>query len=176
MRLPPIVSTVVLVLGAVVSALVALPWLVGHAALARLKSAPPAPVKPKLPAAVAAAPVALPESAPYQVGIASWYGSQFQGRETSSGVPFNMFGLTAAHRTLPLGTRVRVTNLLNDRSVLLTINDRGPVVPGRIIDLSYAAARVLRCRVAGLVPVRIDLAPAVRVFLTQNLMPVLAPR
>jgi len=96
---------------------------------------------------------------PYQVGLASWYGSYFQGRETTSGEPFNMYAMTAAHRELPLGTRVRVTNLENRRSVVLRINDRGPVPTSRTIDVSYAAACALGFRVEGLVPVRIDLLP-----------------
>ncbi len=93
---------------------------------------------------------------PYQVGTASWYGDYFEGRQTASGEPFNMYDLTAAHPTLPLGTWVKVTNLQNRQAVLVRINDRGPVVPGRIIDLSYSAARVLRFRDRGLQRVRLD--------------------
>ena len=78
-----------------------------------------------------------------EVGIASWYGGEFQGRPTASGEIFETNDMTAAHRTLPFGTHVMVTNLQNDRSVVVRINDRGPFVQGRIIDLSYAAARVL---------------------------------
>ena len=80
---------------------------------------------------------------PYQIGTASWYGSYFQGRATASGEPYDMYDLTAAHPTLPLGSWVRVTNLHNGRAVVVRINDRGPIVPGRIIDLSYNTARVL---------------------------------
>src|SRR5690242_19129853 len=69
---------------------------------------------------------------PYQVGRASWYGKAFDGKETASGEPYNMFQFTAAHMRLPLGTLVKVTNLLNGRAVVVKINDRGPVVPGRI--------------------------------------------
>lgn len=97
---------------------------------------------------------------PYQVGTASWYGEYFEGRPTASGEPYNMYDLTAAHPTLPLGTVVRVTNLHNRRSVIVRINDRGPVVPGRIIDLSYNAARVLRFDRQGLQRVRIDIVPS----------------
>nr|MDJ0983204.1 septal ring lytic transglycosylase RlpA family protein [Kiloniellales bacterium] len=75
-----------------------------------------------------------------QVGEASWYGPGFQGRKTASGVRFNMNALTAAHRSLPFGTQVRVTNVENGRTVVVTINDRGPFAGGRIIDLSKAAA------------------------------------
>ena len=76
-----------------------------------------------------------------QVGVASWYGPGFHGRKTASGEVFNMHALTAAHRTLPFGTLVRVTYLRTGRSVVVRINDRGPWKRGRIIDLSYAAAR-----------------------------------
>jgi len=76
-----------------------------------------------------------------QYGIASWYGKKFHGNPTASGEIYDMYQLTAAHRTLPLGTYVMVTNLENKRSVEVKINDRGPFVKGRIIDLSYAAAR-----------------------------------
>lgn len=98
-------------------------------------------------------------SKPYQVGTASWYGEYFQGRETASGEPYDMYDLTAAHPTLPLGSYVRVTNLRNGRSVVLKINDRGPVVDGRIIDVSYNAARVLGFKSRGLQKVRLDLVP-----------------
>lgn len=93
---------------------------------------------------------------PYQVGMASWYGSYFQGKDTASGEPYNMYDLTAAHPTLPLGTMVKVTNLRNGRSIIVKVNDRGPVVPGRIIDLSYNAARALNFRNRGLAHVRLD--------------------
>jgi len=94
---------------------------------------------------------------PYQVGTASWYGSYFQGRPTASGEPFEMFDLTAAHPTLPLGSWVRVTNLHNGRRIYVRVNDRGPIVPGRIIDLSYAAAQALHFTHKGLEHVRLDL-------------------
>lgn len=73
-------------------------------------------------------------------GIASWYGTKFHGRRTSSGEPYDMYAMTAAHKTLPLPTYVRVTNLENHRSVVLRVNDRGPFHANRIIDLSYTAA------------------------------------
>ncbi|HXZ31843.1 MAG TPA: septal ring lytic transglycosylase RlpA family protein [Terriglobales bacterium] len=94
----------------------------------------------------------------YQVGTASWYGSYFEGRATASGEPYNMYDLTAAHPTLPLGTWVRVTNLHNGRRIYVRINDRGPIVPGRIIDLSYGAAEALHITGKGLQRVRLDLA------------------
>ncbi|HXF14508.1 MAG TPA: septal ring lytic transglycosylase RlpA family protein [Terriglobales bacterium] len=98
-------------------------------------------------------------SKPYQVGTASWYGDYFEGRPTASGEPFDMYDMTAAHLTLPLGTLVRVTNLRNHRSVIVRINDRGPYVDGRIVDLSYNAARVLHFDQQGLQRVRLDVVP-----------------
>jgi rare lipoprotein A len=94
---------------------------------------------------------------PYQLGTASWYGEYFEGRATASGEPYKMNELTAAHPTLPLGTWVRVTNLHNGRVVYVRINDRGPITPGRIIDLSYGAAQVLNFQNKGLQRVRLDL-------------------
>ena len=93
---------------------------------------------------------------PYQVGRASWYGKYFHGRDTASGEPYDMFQFTAAHLKLPLGTYVKVTNLRNGKSVVVKINDRGPVTPGRIIDLSYGAASMLQFRAKGLERVRLD--------------------
>ena len=79
----------------------------------------------------------------HQVGIASWYGPGFHGKTTANGEPYDMYAFTAAHKTLPFGTVVRVVDLDTGRSVVVRINDRGPFVPGRIIDLSYAAAEAL---------------------------------
>jgi len=76
-------------------------------------------------------------------GIASWYGPSFQGRRTSSGEVFDMYKPSAAHRLLPMHTKIHVTNLENGKSLTLTVNDRGPFVPGRILELSYAAAKAL---------------------------------
>ncbi len=98
----------------------------------------------------------VPRQKAYQIGTASWYGSYFQGRTTASGEPYDMYDLTAAHPSLPLGSWVRVTNLRNGRAVVVRINDRGPIVPGRIIDLSYNTARVLRFESSGLQRVRLD--------------------
>ena len=94
---------------------------------------------------------------PYQVGTASWYGHNFQGKPTASGEPYEMYDMTAAHLTLPMGSYVRVTNLRNGREVIVRVNDRGPIVPGRIIDLSYGAAQALQFRQKGLQRVRLDL-------------------
>jgi rare lipoprotein A len=94
---------------------------------------------------------------PVQTGTASWYGPKFHGKRTSSREIYNMYDLTAAHQTLPFGTRVMVTNLNNNRSAEVRINDRGPFVKGRIIDLSYAAARVLDMIGSGTAPVRLEI-------------------
>src|SRR5271156_3746683 len=94
---------------------------------------------------------------PYQIGTASWYGEYFVGKPTASGEDFDMYDMTAAHPTLPLGSYVRVTNLRNGRVVVVKVNDRGPIVPGRIIVLSYGAAQVLQFENRGLQKVRLDL-------------------
>ena len=100
------------------------------------------------------APTTLPERYSDK-GTASWYGRQFHGRRTANGERFDMYALTAAHRTLPFGSIVQVTDLENGRSVTVRINDRGPFKGGRIIDLSYAAAKKLGMIKRGVVPVRI---------------------
>jgi rare lipoprotein A len=100
-------------------------------------------------------PAPAPDPGRSQTGIASWYGKKFHGRRTASGERYDMHAMTAAHRTLPFGTRVEVTDLETGRSVRVRINDRGPFVQGRIIDLSYAAARKLGMVERGLARVRI---------------------
>jgi len=90
-----------------------------------------------------------------ETGDASYYGREAHGHPTASGEKFNMYALTAAHKTLPFGTRVRVTNLANKRSVVVRINDRGPFVSGRIIDLSYAAAKDIKMLDAGVARVEL---------------------
>jgi len=97
---------------------------------------------------------AMPKS---EVGVASWYGSEHQGKATASGEAFDMNKLTAAHRELPLGTIVRVTNLANLKSIVLRINDRGPGIRGRLIDVSWAAAKKLDFVKAGLTLVEIEI-------------------
>lgn len=89
-------------------------------------------------------------------GVASWYGKECQGNPTASGESYNMYALTAAHPNLPLGTKIKVTNLRNHRSLILRINDRGPYVPGRFLDVSQAAARRLGFMRSGKAPVRIE--------------------
>jgi rare lipoprotein A len=90
-----------------------------------------------------------------EVGVASWYGRDFHGRRTANGEIYDMYARTAAHKLLPLGTTVRVTNLENGRQVVARINDRGPFVDGRIIDLSYALARDLGIVDRGVARVRV---------------------
>ncbi len=133
-------------------------WMAGCAG-APVVPPPPSTPPAKVPEPAATAPEP-PSSKPYAVfgkwyrplasadgysetGIASWYGSKFHGRPTSSGERYDMHGISAAHKTLPLQTWVRVHNLENDRKLDLRINDRGPFVDGRIIDLSYGAAKYL---------------------------------
>ncbi len=89
-------------------------------------------------------------------GMASYYGEKFHGKPTASGEIFNMHKLTAAHRTLPLGTVCRVTNLANHKSVIVRINDRGPFVNDRILDLSYEAARQIGAIAPGVIRVKVE--------------------
>ncbi len=91
-----------------------------------------------------------------QVGVASWYGPGFHGNRTANGEIYDQYELTAAHRTLPLGTHVMVTDLDNGRAVEVRVNDRGPFVDGRVIDLSYAAARTLGMVGPGTARVRVE--------------------
>ena len=91
-----------------------------------------------------------------QVGLASWYGSRSHGRRTASGQPFDSTALTAAHRTLPFGTVIRVTNLKTGKVVKVRVNDRGPFARRRIVDLSAAAGNLLDIRKHGVVPVRLE--------------------
>ena len=91
-----------------------------------------------------------------QTGVASWYGKDFHGKKTSNGETYDMNAMTAAHKTLPLGVFVKVRNTNNGRETVVRVNDRGPFVKGRIIDLSHAAARKLGVDIAGTAPVRIE--------------------
>ncbi len=92
-----------------------------------------------------------------ETGLASYYGAEFHGKKTASGEVFDQWKLTCAHRKLAFGTRVKVTNLTNGKSVVVRVNDRGPWVSGRVIDLSYAAARKLDMIGEGVVKVRIEI-------------------
>lgn len=92
----------------------------------------------------------------WEEGVASWYGEEQEGNLTASGEVFDQDGLTAAHRELPIGTKVKVTNLQNNKSLVLRINDRGPSIPGRLLDVTKEAARRLGFFRSGLVKVRIE--------------------
>jgi rare lipoprotein A len=118
--------------------------------LHRRKSPPPISRVPPPRGRAAPAPIIQGEE-----GIASWYGYPYHGRRAASGEIYNMYDMTAAHRTLPFGTMVRVHDLENGRSVVVRINDRGPFIAGRIIDLSYAAAQALH--MPGIAPVRLEI-------------------
>lgn len=106
-----------------------------------------------------------------EVGLASWYGPKFHGRSTANGEIFDQFALTAAHRTLPLPSRVRVTNLGNNRELVLRVNDRGPFVGDRIIDLSRRAAQLLGMERSGIGTVRVDLIDSGPHLLARDIPP-----
>ena len=130
-------------------------WLVGAAGCALVRAPAPPPITDGV-----------------QVGVASWYGPGFHGNRTANGEIYDQYELTAAHPSLPLGTRVMVTNLENGRAVQVRVNDRGPFVDGRAIDLSYAAARTIGMVGPGTVRVRIEvLGPTIAVAA----MPLAAP-
>lgn len=101
---------------------------------------------------------ALAANSYYEVGIASWYGPGFHGNRTANGEVYDMYGVSAAHKTLPFGTVVKVVDLETGRSVVVRINDRGPFIKGRIIDLSYGAAQELRMVQKGLAKVGLKIA------------------
>ena len=122
--------------------------------LHRHKAAAPSAHTTPTPAAPAPAAPAAP-IVQGEEGIASWYGHPYHGRRAASGEIYNMYDMTAAHRTLPFGTQVRVHDLENGRDVTVRINDRGPFVEGRIIDLSYAAAQAMG--MPGLARVRLEI-------------------
>jgi len=142
----------------VLSSLAATVVLVANLAAAPVPNHPQTQVKtlPKAAIAKTQKAAATKTKPPYQTGLASWYGKQFHGRATASGEDFNMFELTAAHRQLPLGTYLKVTNLHNGKWIIVRVNDRGPYVEGRILDLSYSAARMLNFR-SGIERVRLDI-------------------
>src|SRR5271169_4846229 len=120
-------------------ALASLLAILGAAQGPNISEAKPAPVSSAQTIALVRNQAGKPKA--YQVGTASWYGEYFDGKPTASGEPYDMYDMTAAHLTLPMGSYVKVTNLRNGRAVVVRVNDRGPIVPGRIIDLSYGAAQ-----------------------------------
>lgn len=112
------------------------------------------------PAAHAAAAPVLNQQHWFQFGRASWYGHALQGMPTASGEAYDMNAMTCAHRSLPLGALVRVTNLRNHRTLVVRVNDRGPALDSRVVDLSYAAAQRLGFSQRGTAKVRLDLVSA----------------
>lgn len=105
---------------------------------------------------IALASCSTPYKPSYGYVIASWYGSEFHGKPTASGEIFDMYGYTCAHREYPFGTKLKVTNTVNDKSIACVVNDRGPFVQGRDVDLSYAAAKDIELTGTGTATVRID--------------------
>lgn len=98
----------------------------------------------------------MQSSRPLETGRASYYANQYQGHSTASGEPYNMYDMTAAHPSLPFGTPIRVTNLENGRSAVVRVNDRGPFKPGRVVDVSLAAAQQLGLILNGSATVQVD--------------------
>jgi rare lipoprotein A len=123
---------------------------------------PPEPTNRPAPSSPAAAnPKPHEGGTIYEEGKASWYGAPFHGRQASNGETYNMYKFTAAHRTLPFNTMVRVTNMTNGKSTTVRITDRGPFVDNRIIDLSYAAAKQIESIGPGVVPVQLEILSAI---------------
>jgi rare lipoprotein A len=138
-------------------------WAAGALAMAALQAC--SLVKPSTPRVVDG----------HQQGVASWYGPGFHGRRTANGEVYDQYELTAAHQTLPLGTRVLVTSLTNGRSVEVRINDRGPFIGGRVVDLSYAAARVIDMIGPGVMPVRVEVLDTPVLVASRRPTPLPAP-
>jgi rare lipoprotein A len=103
-----------------------------------------------------------------ETGLASWYGQEFQGNTTANGEVFDLNGLTAAHPTLPFGTTIRVTNLKNNEKIVLRVNDRGPYIARRVIDVSWAAAKRLGFVRSGASPVRVEVMTYPKRFLSPS--------
>lgn len=116
-------------------------------------------------------PVITPQSVASQTGLASWYGPRFHGKRTANGEVYNQHALTAAHKTLPLGSRAIVTNLNTGQSIEVRINDRGPFIQGRVIDLSHAAARRVGVLGPGLAPVKIEVVSLEGQPIAQEVIP-----
>jgi rare lipoprotein A len=118
------------------------------------------------PVVIGLSPLTVMPKEEYQTGVASWYGQEFQGNTTASGEAFDLNGFTAAHLTLPFGTTVRVTNLKNNKNILLRVNDRGPHIGRRLIDVSWAAAKRLGFVDSGTTPVRVEVVTYPKWFLS----------
>ncbi len=144
-----------------IGALCALSLATGCTSRPRYRTGPPPPEPAEKPAEEAErqenTPASISTNGAYQVGLSSYYAHKFHGRPTASGEIFDMNGLTAAHRELPLGTIVKVTHLDNGRSVVVKVNDRGPFIEGRILDLSLGAAREIEMVEAGVARVKIEI-------------------
>jgi rare lipoprotein A len=110
----------------------------------------------------------IPQRQP-EIGVASWYGQEFQGNETASGEVYDLNELTAAHLTLPFGTTIRVTNLENGKNVMLRVNDRGPHIGRRLLDVSWAAAKRLGFVSSGTTRVRVEVVSYPKSFLSPHL-------
>jgi rare lipoprotein A len=117
-------------------------------------------------------PVIIPQSSNVsQTGLASWYGPRFHGKRTANGEVYNQHALTAAHKTLPLGSRAVVTNLNTGQSIEVRINDRGPFIKGRVIDLSQAAARLVGVLGPGVAPVKVEVLSPEGRQIAQDVIP-----
>jgi rare lipoprotein A len=110
----------------------------------------------KLSASIAPPRLSVVPKEKTEIGLASWYGQEFQGNTTANGEVFDLNGLTAAHPTLPFGTVIRVTNLMNSKNILLRVNDRGPYIARRVLDVSWAAAKRLGFVNSGITRVRVE--------------------
>jgi rare lipoprotein A len=116
--------------------------------------------------AIGLSPLTVMPKETYQIGVASWYGQEFQGNTTANGEVYDLNGFTAAHPTLPFGTTIRVTNLKNSKNILLRVNDRGPHIGRRLIDVSWAAAKRLGFVRSGTTPVRVEVVTYPKWFLS----------
>ncbi|MGB7592662.1 MAG: septal ring lytic transglycosylase RlpA family protein [Terriglobia bacterium] len=121
------------------------------------------------PVAIGLSPLTVMPKEEYRTGVASWYGQEFQGNTTASGEAFDLNGFTAAHLTLPFGTTIRVTNLKNSKNILLRVNDRGPHIGRRLIDVSWAAAKRLGFVHSGTTPVRVEVVTYPKWFLSLSM-------
>jgi rare lipoprotein A len=123
-------------------------------------AAPAAATAAPPPAAPAPAPVPAAATSGVETGLAAVYSDKLNGRKTASGETYDRNKLTTAHKTLPFGTKVKVTNVKNDKSVVLRVNDRGPTQAGRVVDISPAAAKALGISSKGMAEVRVEVAEA----------------
>ncbi len=110
-----------------------------------------------------------------EIGVASWYGEEFEGNTTASGEVFDSNGLTAAHPTLPFGTTIRVTNLANRKNVLLRVNDRGPHIGRRLLDVSWAAAKLLGFAQSGTTRIRMEVVTSPNWFFSASMAKIAYP-